>query len=111
MTFMKIITESDLRIRYHRYKEKEIYLSKEDFLTQAAEEYVRENGLKIVYEQEVHESDYQIMQQKHNKRKESKYVDSYGNCYKLKPEYLTSLNDNILVSKSHPRIILRGKID
>lgn len=108
---MKVITESDLRMRYYKYKEKEIYLNKGDFLTQTAKDYVRENGLKIIYEQK-NNSKYQVMSQNYDKsNKKYKYVDCYGNGYQVKPEHLTSLHGNLLVPKSHPRIVFRGKVD
>lgn len=34
-----------------------------------------------------------------------------GGYYKEKPEHMTHLRGNILVPKTHPRIVLRGKID
>lgn len=41
----------------------------------------------------------------------AKYVDLHGNGYAEKPEYMTQLNSNVLVPKTHPRIMLRGKMD
>lgn len=41
----------------------------------------------------------------------SKYVDLAGNAYREKPEHMTSLRGNVLVPKTHGRILLRGKLD
>jgi len=41
----------------------------------------------------------------------AKYVDLNGNGYAEKPEYMTQLNSNVLVPKTHPRIMFRGKMD
>lgn len=40
-----------------------------------------------------------------------KYVDLDGNAYREKPEHMTHLRGNVLVPKTHPRIVLRGKLD
>lgn len=41
----------------------------------------------------------------------ARYVDLNGKGYQEKPEYMTQLKGNILVPKTHPRIVLRGKFD
>ncbi len=40
-----------------------------------------------------------------------KYVDLDGREYGEKPEHMTQLKGNVLVPKTHPRIVLRGKLD
>lgn len=107
---MRVITESDLRTKYYKNKNKNIYLQKKDFLTQTAKEYIKEKDLKIKIEDE--NVDYKVMKQENNKNKIKQcYLDENGNSYDSKPEHMTALNGNILVLKNHPRIVLRGKID
>lgn len=40
-----------------------------------------------------------------------KYVGLDGTKYGEKPEHMTQLRGNVLVPKTHPRILLRGKLD
>lgn len=43
--------------------------------------------------------------------KKEEYKTENGSYFKEKPEYMTHLNSEILVSKTHPRIAFRGKMD
>lgn len=40
-----------------------------------------------------------------------RYIDLDGNKYVDKPEYMTQLHGNVLVPKTHIRIVFRGKMD
>lgn len=40
-----------------------------------------------------------------------KYIDCNGSDYTEKPEHMTQLFGNLLVAKTDPRIVLRGKLD
>ena len=40
-----------------------------------------------------------------------RFVDIAGNAYADKPEHMTHLHGNVLVPKTHPRIVFRGKLD
>lgn len=40
-----------------------------------------------------------------------RFVDTDGRSYAEKPEHLTHLRGSTLVEKTHPRILLRGKLD
>lgn len=107
---MKVITESDLRMKYYKNNDSKIYVQKGDFLTQTAKEYIRDKGLEIVIEED--DSNYKVMGQEIIRKKGNcTYVDIEGNCYDEKPEHMTALNGNLLVPKSHPRIAFRGKMD
>lgn len=107
---MRVITETDLRMRYYKNNDIEIRLQKEDFLTQTAKDYIRDKGLKIMIVDD--DLNYKIMgQETIVENGEHSYFDCCGNSYDEKPEYMTALHGNLLIHKSHPRIAFRGKID
>ena len=41
----------------------------------------------------------------------TRYVGLDGGYYDEKPEHMTQLTGNLLVPKTHPRIVFRGKLD
>lgn len=108
---MKVITEADLRLKYYKNNSTEICFQKGDFLTQAAKEYIRDKGLKITISDNYSPA-YKIMTQEAVKSDvKYRYYDIDGNSYEKKPEHMTALHGNLLVPKSHPRIVFRGKLD
>lgn len=106
---MRVITETDLRAKYSKSQDKEIYLNKDDFLTQTAKDYIKERKMTVLYDET---TDYELMTKEPiDEGPLYKYFDSHGIGYKNKPEHMTHLHGNILVLKNHPRIIFRGKLD
>jgi ethanolamine utilization cobalamin adenosyltransferase len=106
---MRVITEADLRLKFHKNNDLEICLRADDFLTQAAKDYIRDKGLKVTISDD--KPNYKIMGQENIEAGGSSYIDSEGNSYNKKPEHMTALHGNLLVPKSHPRIAFRGKMD
>jgi ethanolamine utilization cobalamin adenosyltransferase len=82
---MKVLTEADLRVRYRQGDRKEIHVQEGTFVTPTALEYIKDKSLKLIFDGSV--------------------------LYSKKPEHMTHLRGNILVPKSHPRIVCRGKLD
>lgn len=88
-----VISESWLRARRAGGRNQRIEISKTDIITQAAKDYIKENGISIVYLDGV----------------------SYSDCAAIggteKPEHMTHLRGNILVPKTHCSIAFRGSMD
>lgn len=72
------------------------YLSPGDQLTPAARDYLRQEHIEILPADQA---------------KPKHYVLLNGGILNEKPEYLTHLNSNVLVPKTHPRIRFRGAMD
>ena len=72
------------------------FLRSEDTLTPLARDFLRKERIEILPAQEAKLQRYRLLS---------------GGFAEEKPEYMTHLNGNILVSKTHPRIRFRGMID
>ena len=72
------------------------YLSKGDQLTSCARDFLNRERIAILPADQARPERYQLLG---------------GGYLEEKPEYMTHLNGEILVPKSHPRILFRGKLD
>ena len=72
------------------------YLSPGDQLTSSARDYLRRERIEILPAQQAKPERYRLLG---------------GGWLEEKPEHMTHLNGEVLVSKSHPRILFRGKLD
>ena len=72
------------------------YLGKGDLLNNEARDYLFRQGIPVLPAQEA---------------KPDHYVLPGGGILTEKPEHMTHLHGNVLVSKTHPRIAFRGAID
>lgn len=72
------------------------YLAKGDQLTSSARDFLSRERIEILPADQA---------------KPSRYRLSGGGYLEEKPEHMTHLNGEILVSKQHPRILFRGKLD
>ena len=72
------------------------YLGKEDILTSGARDYLNREKIKILDAAQA---------------KPERYALPGGGWMEEKPEHMTHLRGNLLVSKAHPRIAFRGKMD
>ena len=72
------------------------FLGEGDTLTSAAKDYLASERIPIFPASQA---------------KITRYVGLDGGYYEEKPEHMTQLEGNILVPKTHPRIIFRGKLD
>lgn len=92
---MKVLTDTELRARLIDAGS-EITVEKGTVITPAAADYIREKGLRLV------------TQQKHSSVTMTvKRTETEGE----KPEDMTHLDSRTLVSKKHPGIAFRGKLD
>ena len=72
------------------------FLGEGDTLTSAAKDYLAAERIPILPASQA---------------KIIRYVGPDGGYYDEKPEHMTQLEGNILVPKTHPRIVFRGKLD
>ena len=72
------------------------YLGKEDRLTSEARDYLASQRIEILSASEAKPQRYHLLS---------------GGFAEEKPEYMTHLNGDVLVRKTHPRIRFRGAID
>ncbi len=113
---MKVITEAILRDEL-RCTEPEIYYIPEGkILSPAAREYLQQRKINIKKEgeREVEKPKAAKVEvsNSYSGTQVAKYVDEEtGAFYIEKPEHMTHLHGNVLVTKSNPRILFRGKLD
>ena len=72
------------------------YLAKGDQLTSAARDFLNRERIEVLSSEQA---------------KPQRYRLSGGGYLEEKPEHMTHLNGEMLVRKSHPRIVFRGKLD
>ena len=100
----KVITESFLRKSFLQEIPEKFYLQESQILTPAAAQFLSERRVQLL-----RGSVAPVGVVAGGK---IKYVAAEGGAtYAVKPEYLTQLTGNQLVSKDHPRIIFRGLLD
>ncbi|EFV01246.1 putative ATP:cob(I)alamin adenosyltransferase [Pseudoramibacter alactolyticus ATCC 23263] len=121
---MKVITEASLR-RIIRSDARRFVLEKDKILSPAAREFLTDRKIAIVQERTAGkppEEERPIVSPDEQKKtmpraeeaatEKAAYIDfESGAFYTRKPEHMTQLFGNQLVSKDHPRIIFRGMLD
>jgi len=92
-----LYTEESARANLrNRQGQRVFYLGPNDRLTAAAREWLAKEKIPILPAEEA---------------KQTRYRLENGAYLEEKPEHMTHLNAEILVPKTHPRIIFRGKMD
>ncbi|MEG1433305.1 MULTISPECIES: ATP-binding protein [Eubacterium] len=110
---MKVITEAALRQEL-KANETVYHLEQGKILSPAAQEYLSQRKIKVLREcQAVSEKGRSAAPPAALPPSEKpRYIDGEtGAFFMEKPEYMTQLHGNVLVMKTHPRIIFRGKLD
>lgn len=112
---MKVITEAILREELRASSPETYYIPEGKIMTPAAREYLQQRKIKIARGQSEPcppRRESFCSQPEKTGSETPKYVDyETGAFYMEKPEHMTHLQGNVLVRKSHPRIIFRGKLD
>ena len=118
---MKAITEDFLRTELRNTQPDTYYVPEGKILTPAAREYLQQRKIKISAGGKPPEaapaaapaaSPAAVNVVSAPEPLKPKYVDyETGAYYQEKPEHMTQLYGNVLVPKSHPRILFRGKLD
>ena len=92
-----LYTEQNVRENLRNKDGKRVfYLSKGDQLTSSARDFLSRERIEILPADQARPSRYQLLG---------------GGYLEEKPEHMTHLNAEVLVSKSHPRILFRGSMD
>lgn len=105
-----VISEVELRARLGSGGKRIVCLRDGDVVTPAARDFMKAHDFRI--ESASPEAPFREMSRTPiPSGGERRFVDSDGNHYAEKPEHMTHLFGNVLVSKDHPRIVLRGKLD
>ncbi|PKM51488.1 MAG: cobalamin adenosyltransferase [Firmicutes bacterium HGW-Firmicutes-7] len=117
---MKVLTEAVIRSMQKRDKTKELVVNPNTIVTPSAREYLNENKIKLIFEND--EKKHSSIGNKNKEeiemveKEERKLVPKYiskdtGGFFETKPEQMTQLYGNELVLKDHPNILFRGKLD
>ncbi len=107
---MQVIQEDTVRQLYLKKGVTEIHLEDGGLITQQARDYIRDNRLTLVEEgKPMIRENGDIRTPVH--KGEGKYRTEDGDVLDQKPEHMTHLYGTLLVSKCHPRIAFRGKMD
>lgn len=106
----KVITEGDLRAAMLPPGLREFAVDEDTRLTPAAAEFLKSRGIAVVRRPP---GDLPVMSRTPlPQRGSATYIDAAtGQGYSHKPEAMTHLRGNLLVPKTHPRILLRGRLD
>ena len=92
-----LYTEQNVRDNIRTREGKRVfYLREEDRLTSAARDFLRFEQIEILPAQQAKPDCYRL---------------ENGAIFLEKPEHMTHLQGNVLVNKTHPRILFRGKMD
>lgn len=112
---MKVITEAILREELKAGAPDIYYIPEGKILSPAGREYLQQLKIKISKETmplTAVGSSEPIMETKKESPAEAKFIDFESGAFFIeKPEHMTHLYGNVLVPKSHPRILYRGKLD
>ncbi|MBE6979825.1 MAG: ATP-binding protein [Ruminococcaceae bacterium] len=94
---MMLYTEEAVRSNIRNREGKRVfYLGKGDTLTPGARDYLSRERIEVLPAEQAKPEEYRL---------------ANGAVLREKPEHMTHLKGNLLVSKTHPRIALRGRMD
>ena len=91
--FTEEAVKANLRVRDGK---RVFYMAEGDRMTPSARSWLRLEGVEILPAEQAKPSEYKTL---------------WGAVLQEKPEYMTHLQENILVEKDHPRIRFRGMVD
>ena len=110
-----VLTEDKLKSLYKKEEFKQFTVEKGTIMTPSARQFLVDKGIEIVKEGAVPKNEVQekVVERERiiEKPITPKYVGLAGESYFEKPEHMTQISGNILVKKTHERIIFRGKLD
>ena len=111
-----VLSEDILKIKYRKEPFDIFEIEKGTLLTPSAKQFLNEKGIELVIKGE--ETPILTKSEENNVETEEKipyekpkYVGKNGEYYFEKPEYMTVIDGNVLISKNSKLIALRGKIE
>lgn len=113
---MSVLTETELRARYNKEKFNKLVIDLKDKLTPSAREFLDSRGIEVIFGEENIEN---ILAENKNSEtveeiinQDKKFLLEGTNAWlDEKPEFMTILEENILVFKDDERIVFRSKIE
>ena len=106
-----ILTDVELRAHWYRTQDKRYTVAPGTYVTPAAQDFIREHQIQLHFAAPV-SSGSMTVKPIPAQGGRARYVDyATGRALDFKPENMTHIRGNLLVSKQHPRIAFRGKLD
>ena len=107
----RIVTDIELRSQWSRERSEFYYVEDDIILTPAAMDFIREHGITLCRTEQKHAKSMP-MSKIPMRNGNPVYQDAEtGREFDHKPEGMTHLRGNLLVSKIHPQIEFRGRLD
>ncbi|MFA3906116.1 ethanolamine utilization protein [Fusobacterium nucleatum] len=111
-----VLSEDILKIKYRKEPFDVFEIEKGTLLTPSAKQFLNEKGIELLIKEEkplvsTKNEEDNVEAEKKIFYEKPKYVGKNGEYYFEKPEYMTVVDGNILISKNSKLIALRGKIE
>lgn len=109
-----VLTEDKLKSLYKKEEFKKFIVENGTIMTPSARQFLVDKGIEVVKEGAAEEKtpvQEKVVERIIEKTITPKYIGLAGENYFEKPEHMTQISGNILVSKNDERIIFRGKLD
>lgn len=111
-----VLSEDILKIKYRKEPFDVFEIEKGTLLTPSAKQFLNEKGIELIIkgEKSSFSTKTEIIDtetEEESLYEKPKYVGKNGEYYFEKPEYMTAINGNVLISKNSKLIALRGKIE
>ena len=105
-----ILTDVELRAHWYRTQERCYTIAPGTYVTPAAQDFIREHQIQL--RSAAPQAQTMTVTPIPVQNGKAKFVNyATGAALDGKPEHMTHLRGNLLVSKKHPRIAFRGKLD
>jgi ethanolamine utilization cobalamin adenosyltransferase len=113
---MKLVTEQDLRAEIGGKELRSYRVNRGTIVTPSARQYLSDRKIELVVGEEASpparaETSVAAPAPLEATERRPRFIGPYGGTFTEKPEYLTHLSGNRLVTKAHPRIAYRGRMD
>lgn len=109
-----VLTEDKLKSLYKKEEFKKFIVENGTIMTPSARQFLVDKGIEVIKEGAADEKipvQEKVVERIIEKAITPKYIGLAGESYFEKPEHMTQISGNILVSKNDERIIFRGKLD
>lgn len=111
-----VLSEDILKIKYRKEPFDVFEIEKGTLLTPSAKQFLNEKGIELVIKGEkplvsTKNEENNVGTEEKAPYEKPKYIGKNGEYYFEKPEYMTVVDGNILISKNSKLIALRGKIE
>ena len=109
---MEILTDTALRAHWFRTRKTSYDISGDTVITPAAKDFIKEHNITLNVREGGFRAEPMTVEEIPEEEKSPVYVDlETKEKLTQKPEQMTHLRGNLLVSKEHPQIAFRGMLD